>query len=274
MFILQRRSAFRVIGLIALIAIIAGCAPAPAAPGGTSATPVPPTAATPGGNPQPAAASALLDGTWDGTLNVAGQVIAIKLNFKGQAGTIDIPAQGARDLRMENFVAQGNELKFEMLPKPSTATFEGKVEGDTISGSYEQSGYKGTFSATRQAAAEAPAPAAKPYKEEEVTFKNGQYTLAGTLSLPEDAGPHPAVVLISGSGPQNRDEELFGFKPFAILADALTRQGIAVLRYDDRGIGGSSTGTEADTSETYAADVSAAYDYLKTRSEIDPKKIG
>ncbi len=273
------RRAVQAACLVTLLVILAGCAatppavaPAPAPTTAKAAEATVPAATT---APEPAASPAL-DGGWDGSINVAGQVIVIKLNFKGQGGTIDIPAQGARDLRMENFAVKGNEVRFEMMPKPSTATFTGKVDGDKMSGAYEQAGYKGTWEASRQAAAAAAAPtaAAKGYKEEEVTFKNGQYTLAGTLSLPEGQGPHPAVVLISGSGAQNRDEEIFGFKPFAILADALTSKGIAVLRYDDRGIGGSTTGTMDDTSETYAADVSAAYDYLKTRPEINPKKIG
>jgi uncharacterized protein len=78
-----------------------------------------------------------------------------------------------------------------------------------------------------------------PYNSEEVTFINGNIKFAGTLTIPKTEGKHPAVVMITGSGPQNRDEELFGFKPFKIIADYLTRNGIAVLRYDDRGVGGS-----------------------------------
>jgi hypothetical protein len=114
----------------------------------------------------------------------------------------------------------------------------------------------------------------KEYKEEEVTFTNGDVTLAGTLSLPNGTAPYPAMVLISGSGAQNRDEEIFGFKPFAILADELTKAGIAVLRYDDRSIGGSSKGAADDTSETFAGDVRAAMEYLATRGDIDAAKIG
>jgi pimeloyl-ACP methyl ester carboxylesterase len=107
-----------------------------------------------------------------------------------------------------------------------------------------------------------------------VKFESGDVTLAGTLSLPEGDGPHPAVVLISGSGAQNRDEDVFGFKVFRPIADHLTQKGIAVLRYDDRGIGGSSTGTADDTSETFAGDVASAVEYLKTRPDIDPEQIG
>ena len=287
MFNFQAKWAVRAVAVVTLVAIIAGCSALPVATQAPSAAPTMPAAAASPAAPAaaatpaqsaaaatPASGAASLDGAWDGSINVAGQAISITLKFKGQGGTIDIPAQGARDLRMENFSSQGNQVKFEMLPAPRTAFFTGAVDGDKISGTFEQSGIKGTWSVTQQAGASAVPTAAEPYKEEEVTFKNGQYTLAGTLSLPEGAGPHPAVVLISGSGAQNRDEEILGFKPFAILADALTRKGIAVLRYDDRGIGGSTTGTMDDTSETYANDVGAAFDYLKTRSEIDPTKIG
>lgn len=268
----------RAAGLMAVLVIVVGCTTVPKAQTSTGATAAATEAAPDGstsGN-QTGEISPSLDGAWGGQINVAGQAIDITLTFKGQGGTVDIPAQGARGLRMENFSLQGDQIKFEMLPKPQTATFSGTVQGDKMSGQYEQSGYKGSWSATRQAVSASPTAsgAAKAYKEEDVTFKNGDYTLAGTLTLPQGAGPHPAVVLISGSGQQNRDEELFGFKPFAILADAFGNAGIAVLRYDDRGIGGSTTGTAEDTSETYAGDVGAAYDYLKTRDEIDPKQIG
>lgn len=259
--------------VLLVLAITAGCAAQPA-PQSSPTAPAAPSGATPASGG--AASPSSLDGTWKGAIKIGGQDLGIQLNFAGLGGTIDIPAQGAKGLRIENFAAQGNQVAFEMLPAPRTAKFSGAVDGDKMGGAFEQAGYKGTWEATREAAASAvpTADASKSYTDEEVTFKNGQYTLAGTLSLPKGAGPHPAVVLISGSGQQNRDEEIFGFKPFAILADALAKQGIAVLRYDDRGIGGSTTGTIDDTSETYAADVESAYSYLKTRSEIDPKKIG
>lgn len=115
-----------------------------------------------------------------------------------------------------------------------------------------------------------------PYQEEEVSFENGkdQITLAGTLTLPIGKGKYPAVILISGSGPQNRDEEIFGHKPFLVLADHLTRLGIAVLRYDDRGVN-ESTGDFTDaTTGDFATDVESAIAYLKTRKDIDQRKIG
>ncbi len=112
------------------------------------------------------------------------------------------------------------------------------------------------------------------YDAEEVTFHNADITLAGTLTLPRTGAPHPAVVMITGSGPQNRDEELFGFKLFQVIADHLTRNGVAVLRYDDRGVGGSTGSVSQATSEDFAADVIAAVDLLKNRNDIHPARIG
>lgn len=114
-----------------------------------------------------------------------------------------------------------------------------------------------------------------PYKNEEVTFPNGDITLAGTLSVPPTAGPHPAVVLVSGSGPQDRNEDIgFELKPFKVIADYLTRQGIAVLRYDDRGVGKSTGDFATATSMDFASDATAALAYLQTRSDITPTEIG
>ncbi|NER12462.1 alpha/beta fold hydrolase [Leptobacterium flavescens] len=115
-----------------------------------------------------------------------------------------------------------------------------------------------------------------PYHSEEVTFKNdeGGITLAGTLTLPEKEGVFPAVVLISGNGRQNRDEEFPGHKPFLVLSDYLTRSGIAVLRYDKRGVAASTGDYEAATTKDLSEDVSYAVKYLQTRKEIDRNKIG
>ena len=114
------------------------------------------------------------------------------------------------------------------------------------------------------------------YTAENVTFNNGAITLAGTLTLPEGEGPHPAIVLISGSGPQDRDERLtgIGFAPFAVIADHLTRAGIAVLRYDDRGVGQSGGDYNAATTADFAADAQAALTYMQSRPEIDAAQVG
>jgi len=115
-----------------------------------------------------------------------------------------------------------------------------------------------------------------PYKEEEVTYKNKDagISLAGTLTLPSGDAPFPAVLLITGSGPQDRNETIYNHRPFLLLADYLTRQGIAVLRVDDRGVGKSTEGFSQATSEDFASDVLAGIEYLKARKEINPKQIG
>lgn len=114
------------------------------------------------------------------------------------------------------------------------------------------------------------------YLAEDITFPNADITLAGTISLPDGEGPFPAIVLISGSGKQDRDESLLPsaeIKPFRLLADYLTAEGYVVLRFDDRGIGGS-TGNIDSTLQENASDVASAIDYLLTRAEVDPEKIG
>jgi dienelactone hydrolase len=112
------------------------------------------------------------------------------------------------------------------------------------------------------------------YIQEEVVFSNKDVTLAGTLTLPRTSGRHPAVVLLHGSGPLNRDQEAFGMKSFWIMADHLTRRGVAVLRYDSRGVGGSSGAPYQFTLPDVAEDALAAIRYLKTRNDINPAQIG
>ncbi|MCP4148872.1 MAG: alpha/beta fold hydrolase, partial [bacterium] len=115
-----------------------------------------------------------------------------------------------------------------------------------------------------------------PYNEEEVTVQNkaANLTLAGTLTTPKSGGPFPVVLLITGSGPQNRDEEVMGHKPFLVWADTLTRQGVAVLRLDDRGTGKSTGQLRDATTKDFAGDVLAAVEFLKKHNAVDPKRIG
>jgi uncharacterized protein len=115
-----------------------------------------------------------------------------------------------------------------------------------------------------------------PYSEDFVTYENKQagVKLAATLTLPRGAGPFPAVLLITGSGPQNRDEAICGHKPFLVLADYLTRRGVAVLRADDRGVGQSTGNFATATSDDFAEDARAGIEYLKQRKEVNPRQIG
>ena len=115
-----------------------------------------------------------------------------------------------------------------------------------------------------------------PYSTEEITFNNSKagIELAGTLTLPKEGRPSAVVVLISGSGPQNRDEEIMNHKPFLLWADYLTKRGIGVLRFDDRGIGKSKGSFALATSFDFAEDVNSAVEYLKGRNDLNGVKIG
>ena len=163
--------------------------------------------------------------------------------------------------------------------------FEGKIASDraSITGTWTQSGMSGALVLTP--VKEGAAPAAKrpqnpvkpyPYRDEDVEYENkaAGIKLAGTLTIPEGKGPFPAVVLITGSGPQDRDEALLGHRPFLVLSDYLTRKGIVVLRVDDRGVGKSGGKFDTATTADFATDTEAGIAYLKTRPEADGRKIG
>jgi hypothetical protein len=185
-----------------------------------------------------------LEGNWEGSIQVASQDIGMVIRFTGSGseakGMMDIPAQSAKDIPLSKVDLSAPKVYFEAFSGQRLAAYDGQVQDDgSIAGRFTQGGYTGTFTLTRAAAQAAPTVALTtvpaPYKQEEVTVKNGASSLAGTLTLPPTGGPFPAVVLISGSGAQNRDEEVFGFQPFRLIADHFTRNGIAVLRMDDRG---------------------------------------
>jgi len=194
---------------------------------------------------------------------------------------MDSPDQGVTDILEEKIFFKENVLHLEL--KSIGGIFEGTVSKDflVIEGEWKQSG--ATLPITlrlvdKEVEILRPQEPRKPYPytEEEVKYDNkeAKISLAGTLTLPTGKGPFPVVLLISGSGPQDRDETVFCHRPFLVLADYLTRQGIAVLRVDDRGVRESSGDFSLATSEDFASDVSAGIEYLKTRKEINPEKIG
>lgn len=195
------------------------------------------------------------------------------------SATLDSPMQGAMGIKCGKVDVAGDSI---MINMPALrADFKGVIAQDnkSISGIFTQ-GMSLPLTLTRTTAdavvynrPQEPQPPFV-YNTQDVTFQNGDITLAGTLTTPFWGKSHKAVVLVSGSGSQNRDEELFGHKPFAVIADYLTRHGIAVLRYDDRGVGGSSKGSKDDTTIDLATDAIAAINYLKTRSDIDTTHIG
>jgi hypothetical protein len=196
-------------------------------------------------------------------------------------GTIDSVDQGAAGLRIDSFQVEGESVRLE-LKRPS-AVFAGKFNESRseIEGEWQQSG--GSLPLTLHRQSEAPRLGRPqdpqkpyPYKEEEITFRNEPAGLqfAGTLTTPPGEGPHPAVVLLTGSGAQDRDEAIMGHRPFLVLADHLTRHGIAVLRFDDRGVGGSQGDVTTATTRDFAADALAAVAFLKSRPGLDPNNIG
>ncbi len=223
-----------------------------------------------------------LDGPWEGAIAIMGQELKIIVRFDGSGGelkaTIDIPQQMAADLPLSNVRREGERVHFELAAGPGLAVFDGALAQGKIRGDFTQAGIRGVFHIVKagKMAAQAAVPqaaASLPYQVEEVAVKVGAFTLSGTLTLPKGEGPFPAAILITGSGTQNRDEEVFGFKLFRVIADHLTRQGIAVLRCDDRGWGDAQAVASA-TSEDFAADVKAQARYLLTRPEIARDGIG
>jgi pimeloyl-ACP methyl ester carboxylesterase len=224
---------------------------------------------------------------WEGKLAVgAGMSLRIVVHISKTAegkltAKMDSPDQGARGLKVDAINLDKVKLTFEM--KDILGKYDGKLnaEGTEAAGTWTQAGsslpltLKKTDKATEVRRPQTPR-GPFPYKVVDISYPNkpGGVTLAGTLTEPEGAGPFPALVLISGSGAQDRDETIFEHKPFLVLADTLTRRGVAVLRVDDRGVGGSTGSTSASTSDDFAGDVLAGIAYLKTRAEIDPRRIG
>ena len=186
-----------------------------------------------------------ISGQWNGALKIQGTQLRIVFHISktadGYTSTMDSPDQGAKGIPVSSTVFENSKLKLEI----SAIKFEyaGELKGKIFEGSMKQNGMEFPMNLSKEEIAKQtfvrPQEPKKPYPyySEDVTFQNtsANITLAGTLTLPNKEGDFPAVILITGSGPQNRDEEILGHKPFLVLSDYLTRNGIAVLRYDDRG---------------------------------------
>lgn len=224
-----------------------------------------------------------LAGQWNGTLDAG--MMKLRLGLAIERG-----ANGALSGSLTSVDQGGVRVAATVLPQGDTAVrieaegaaFRGRISanGDTLSGAWEQGGAKLPLVLVRGAAMAAPARPQEPkrpfpYREEEVSFASVPgVRIAGTLSLPQGRGPFPAAVLITGSGQQDRDESVLGHKPFLVLSDYLTRRGIAVLRLDDRGVGGSTGDFAASTSADFANDVEAAVRFLAARRDVARNKVG
>ena len=217
-----------------------------------------------------------ISGPWEGTIQVAAGTLQVRVVFTEAPGelraAIDIPQQSAVGLPLAAVARTGSNVHFELPTPAARAVFDGRVSGNTWRGTFAQAQVSGTFELTRIAAA-GNAPKA-PYAEQDITVTNGPVRLAGTLTIPVGSGPFPFIVMITGSGPQNRDEDIFGFKVFQVLADRFARSGVAVYRYDDRGVGGSTGNVANATTPDFAADALAALAALQRRPDIDASRMG
>ena len=223
-------------------------------------------------------------GQWNGVLSVPGMNLRVVFNIEksgeGYKSTMDSPDQGVKGIAITTTTFDGSKLS---LAIPANGIlYEGAFQTDSIAGTFKQAGQ--SFPLTLKRSSEKVKPIARPqepkppfpYISEDVAFANktAGITLAGTLTMPSTGSNFTAVILITGSGAQDRNEEVFGHKPFLVIADYLTRRGIAVLRYDDRGTAQSTGDFHTATSADFATDAESAIAWLKTRREINPNKIG
>ncbi|MBN2201473.1 alpha/beta fold hydrolase [bacterium] len=226
------------------------------------------------------------EGIWTGALDIMGNRLRIVFKVTknpdgGWKTALDSPDQGARDIPVSETVVRGDSLILQV------AVVRGKFEGllnaagDSLTGKWTQGGISMPLNLSKAESlpvttrSQEPAPP-YPYVSEDVQFHNAAagIDLAGTFTRPSGKGVFPAVALLTGSGAQDRDETVFGHKPFLVLADHLTRSGIAVLRFDDRGTGKSGGNIRNATTLDFVTDALAAVDYLKSRSDVKPERIG
>lgn len=225
------------------------------------------------------------EGDWLGYLRMDAITIKIVFHIKtdgsGYKATMDSPDQGAHGLIFKQVIWNAPRLTLQM-PEIS-GVYSGELKGDSLIGEWLQGNVMVPLKLVRDNG-DATDPNPRPqlpqapfdYVIKEVKVKNplGNIELAGTLTLPKGTGPFPAVILVSGSGPQDRDESLFGHKPFWVLAHELTRSGIAVLRYDDRGVASSQGTFRGAKTSDFANDARAMLNYLRTIPEVNPQRVG
>ena len=227
---------------------------------------------------------AQIEGYWKGEIDLGTLKLEMAFNItaieNGFSATLDVPAQGAFDFPVDETIFQDRRLQLTM--SSMDASYSGTLKEGAIEGEFTQRGMTFPLNLTKaekkeqkKARPQDPQPPFN-YHIEEVTFVNEKEgnTLVGTLTIPKGEGPFPAMVLVSGSGQQDRDEELMNHRPFWVIADYMSRHGIAVLRYDDRGIGDSEGEVKNATSMDFSYDAEAAFDYLHNRKEINASKVG
>lgn len=217
-----------------------------------------------------------IEGSWTGKLNVGGMSLNLVFNFTKEADgtltcTLDSPDQGAKDIPAE--VASDGAAKVTVTVRSLNAAYEGALTDGELRGTFTQNGYSlpldlkpGTVRRDRPQAPQPP----YPYETEDVSFSDADAVLAATLTLPTGYDPQkpvPAALMVTGSGQQNRDEELLGHKPFLVMADYLARHGIATLRYDDRGCEESTGDVSHATTEDFMQDAAAGVEWLRGQGD-------
>jgi pimeloyl-ACP methyl ester carboxylesterase len=222
-----------------------------------------------------------ITGSWNGVLDYGTGNMRLVFHIAEKDGvyitTWDSPDEGVKNLKTTNTILKNKTLTINIAR--IFAVFKGKVKKHSIEGTFTQNGKtfpliltRGTVEINRPQDPQPP----YPYHSEEVYFENEQagIRLAGTFTRPKEGNKFPCAILLSGSGAQNRDEEIYNHRPFLVLADYLTRAGIAVLRYDDRGVGQSQGVYQTASIHDFSIDALAAVTYLKTRKDIDTNQIG
>ncbi len=212
-------------------------------------------------------------GDWQGAIEIGLTKLNINVHFKNsRQATIDIPQQGAVALSLKNIRITTDSVYFELPAGPGVAIFDGAQSMGEIRGTFTQGVAVGSFylkpSITKTAEI------STLFDSKEVIIPNGDIQLAGTLLTPKNRSTYPGVILVTGSGPQNRDEEIFGFKIFKVIAESLATKGIAVLRYNDRGFPPSSGDFKTATTADFATDAQAAVHYLRKVRGMQISRIG
>lgn len=234
----------------------------------------------------PARSGAGLEGFWFGKLQTPLGGIRVMFRIKKEAGGVvsarfDSPDQGVFDIPVDSVLMEKDKLAFAL--SKIGAGYQAVLDKDrtAMAGDWQQGGQTTALNLAWQEKAPDFRRAQEPrppfiYAEEPVAIRNqkADIKLAGTMTLPLSQTPTPAFILVTGSGAQDRNETIMGHKPFLILADHLARRGFAVLRMDDRGVGGSTGNLLESTDEDLAEDVAAQVEYLKTRKDVDPRRIG
>lgn len=223
-------------------------------------------------------------GDWKGTLETPRAQLPIRFHIeedgKGFVGTMDSPDQGVEGLELDTVVRKEDSLRISI--DRASASYEGVFVGaDSLSGKWEQRGFAYELDLGRGSDSsgirrpQTPRPP-YPYASIDTNFEQASegFRMGGTVTIPNGDGPFPGVVLVSGSGPQDRDETIVQHKPFRVIADRLTKSGFAVLRYDDRGVAESEGTFQGSTIREFEEDARSALDFLKGFDRVDPERVG